>query len=404
MLCLPRRHEVNMVRHFDFVVVGRGMMGAAAARHLARIGASVALVGRGEPADWKRHDGVFSSHYDSGRITRTIDGDPDWALLAKRSIARYRELEAESGITFYGETGCLITGRADGDYITSVQAVARHHTLDAPLIDRAGLRARFPWFDLPDTSAGVFEAKGAGYVDPRKLVAAQIACFERAGGVAILDDVMAVSDTDGSASVALKTGGTVTAGRVLVATGGFSRAPGLLPRVPALVVKARTVVLAQLTPEQAQAFRDMPSWIDESADPSEHFYFLPPIVYPDGHAYLKIGGDPTDIEIDEEPAIRDWFRGEGTPGAIAHLQRLLARSVPGLKPVRLVSAPCITTFTVHGYPYAGFVGSERIALLTGGNGMAAKSSDEIGRVGADLVIRGRMDEPDFSTDFAVHFR
>ena len=62
-----------MVRHFDFVVVGRGMMGAAAARHLAKTGASVALVGRGEPADWKAHDGVFSSHYDSGRITRTID-------------------------------------------------------------------------------------------------------------------------------------------------------------------------------------------------------------------------------------------------------------------------------------------------------------------------------------------
>ncbi|MGQ3292875.1 MAG: FAD-dependent oxidoreductase, partial [Shinella sp.] len=61
-----------MDRHFDFVVVGRGMMGAAAARHLTKTGASVALVGRGEPADWKSHDGVFSSHYDSGRITRTI--------------------------------------------------------------------------------------------------------------------------------------------------------------------------------------------------------------------------------------------------------------------------------------------------------------------------------------------
>lgn len=393
-----------MVRHFDFVVVGRGMMGAAAARHLARTGASVALVGRGEPADWKSHDGVFASHYDSGRITRTIDGDPDWALLAKRSIARYRDLEAESGIAFYGETGCLITGRAGGDYITAVETVARHYELDAPLLDRAALRAQFPWFDLPETSAGLFEAKGAGYVDPRKLVAAQIACFEKAGGLSILDDAVSVTEDGGRASVALKTGEAVTGDRVLVATGGFSRAPGLLPKVPALVVKARTVVLAQLTPEQAEAYRDMPSWIDESADPSEHFYFLPPIVYPDGHAYLKIGGDPTDIEIENEPTIADWFRGEGTPGAISHLQRLLARSIPDLRPLRLVSAPCVTTFTTHGYPYAGFVESDRIALLTGGNGMAAKSSDEIGRIGADLVIRGRMDEPDFATDFAVHFR
>lgn len=393
-----------MVRHFDFVVVGRGMMGAAAARHLSRAGASVALVGRGEPADWKTHDGVFSSHYDSGRITRTIDQDSDWALLANRSIARYRDIEAESGIAFYGETGCLISGPDGSDFVKSVVDVAKRHALDAPLLDRAALRARFPWFDLPETSAGVFEVKGAGYVDPRKLVAAQVVCMEKAGGVSILDEAVSVTDAGDRASVALKSGDAVTGGRVLVATGGFSRAPGLLPKVPALVVKARTVVLAQLAPEQAEAYLDMPSWIDESADPSEHFYFLPPVVYPDGHSYLKIGGDPTEIEIGEEPAIRAWFKGEGDPQATIHLKRLLARSIPDLDPVRLVSVPCVTTYTTHGYPYAGFVEGGRIALLTGGNGAAAKSSDEIGRIGADLVIRGWLDEPDYATDFAVHFR
>ena len=390
-----------MDRHFDFVVVGRGMMGAAAARHLAKTGASVALVGRGEPADWQRHDGVFSSHYDSGRITRTIDGNADWALLARRSIARYREIEAESGIAFYGETGCLITGRAGGDYIASVDAVAKRYGLDAPVLDRAELQEKFPWFALPETSSGVFEAKGAGYVDPRKLVAAQVACMEKAGGVSILDDALSVKT---SGEVVLKSGGSVTGGRVLVATGGFSRAPGLLPKVPALVVKARTVVLAELSAEQVAAYRGMPSWIDESTDPSEHFYFLPPITYPDGKSYLKIGGDPTEIEIDDEQAVIDWFHGEGDPGAISHLKRLLARSVPDLDAVRLVSVPCVTTYTVHGYPYAGFVEGERVALLTGGNGAAAKSSDEIGRIGADLVIRGKLDEPDYTTDFAVHFR
>ena len=393
-----------MDRHFDFVVVGRGMMGAAAARHLAKTGASVALVGRGEPADWKTHDGVFSSHYDSGRITRTIDGDPDWALLANRSIARYRDIEAESGISFYGETGCLITAAAGGAFLSNVEAVAERYALDAPLLDRAALRARFPWFDLPETSAGVFEARNAGYVDPRKLVAAQVVCMEKAGGISILDDVVSVTDAGGRASVTLKSGDVVTGGRVLVATGGFSRVPGLLPTVPDLVVKARTVVLAQLTPAQAEAYRDMPSWIDESADPADHFYFLPPIVYPDGQTYLKIGGDPTEVEIEEEQAVRDWFRGEGRPEAIAHLKHLLARAIPDLDPVRLISIPCVTSYTPHGYPYAGFVESDRIALLTGGNGAAAKSSDEIGRIGADLVIRGRLDEPDYATDFAVHFR
>lgn len=393
-----------MARHFDFVVVGRGMMGAAAARHLARSGASVALVGPGEPRDWQSHDGVFSSHYDSGRITRTIDGDAVWALFANRSIARYREIEAESGIAFYGEVGCLISGPAGGGFVQSVEAMARRFALDAPVLDHAGIGERFPWFSLPETSAGVFEAKGAGYVDPRKLVAAQIACLEKAGGVSIIEEAVSVREEGAAGIVTLRSGETVGGGRVLVATGGFSRAPGLLPRVPDLVVKARTVVLARLTPDEAEAWRGMPSWIDESGDPSEHFYLLPPVLYPDGHHYLKIGGDPTEIEIDDEGAIRDWFRGAGSPEAIAHLTRLLKRSVPAVAAAAMTSVPCVTTYTRHGYPYAGFVSGERVALLAGGNGTAAKSSDEIGRIGADLLTYGRLDEPDYSTDFSVRFR
>ena len=391
-----------MARGFDFVVVGRGMMGAAAARHLSRAGASVALVGPGEPRDWERHDGVFSSHYDSGRITRTIDGDPDWALLASRSIARYREIEAESGIGFYREVGCLISGPAGGGFVSAVERVARRFDLDAPLLDRAALTERFPAFALPDTSVGVFEAKGAGVIDPRRMAAAQVACMERAGGVSILEEAVSVREGGRGAVVTLRSGETVEGGRALVAAGGFSCATGLLPRTPDLVVKARTVVFAALTPDEAEDWAAMPSWIDESGDPSEHFYLLPPVLYPDGRHYIKIGGDPTDIEIDDEAAIRHWFRCAGNPRAVEHLTRLLHRAIPALATARITSAPCVTTFTAHGYPYAGFVAGEAIALLAGGNGAAAKSSDEIGRIGAGLLLRGRLDAPGYGTDFAVH--
>jgi sarcosine oxidase len=48
-----------MSESFDFIVVGKGMMGAAAARHLALSGAKVALIGPDEPTDWANHTGVF---------------------------------------------------------------------------------------------------------------------------------------------------------------------------------------------------------------------------------------------------------------------------------------------------------------------------------------------------------
>ncbi|RYE68925.1 MAG: FAD-dependent oxidoreductase, partial [Rhizobiaceae bacterium] len=99
-----------MAARFKYIIIGSGMMGAAAARHLSKWTDGVALIGPGEPDDYQRHDGVFASHYDEARITRTIDQDPVWARLANRSIERYGEISSESGIDFYSEVGCLMVG------------------------------------------------------------------------------------------------------------------------------------------------------------------------------------------------------------------------------------------------------------------------------------------------------
>jgi glycine/D-amino acid oxidase-like deaminating enzyme len=76
---LPTIPTRTMDTIYDVIVVGNGMFGAAATRHLSARGSRVVAVGPDEPADWKTHDGVFSSHYDQGRITRVIDADPIWA-------------------------------------------------------------------------------------------------------------------------------------------------------------------------------------------------------------------------------------------------------------------------------------------------------------------------------------
>lgn len=54
---------------------------------------------------------------------------------------------------------------------------------------------------------------------------------------------------------------------------------------------------------------------------------------------------------------------------------------------------CIVTYTATNYPYIAAVDGKREAdaqvfVCTGGCGAAAKSSDEIGRMGALLVSRG----------------
>lgn len=60
---------------FEFAVIGNGILGAPAARHLAQSGKGTLLIGSEEPLNYLSHRGVYSSHYDEGRISRGIDPD-----------------------------------------------------------------------------------------------------------------------------------------------------------------------------------------------------------------------------------------------------------------------------------------------------------------------------------------
>ena len=111
---------------FDFVIVGKGMIGAAAARYVSQVSDNIALIGPDEPDDWTTHDGVFASHYDQGRITRELDSTFEWALWAQRSIAEYRAIEKQSGIDFYHPCGGIQVGLTDGTYLPRTEEIALH--------------------------------------------------------------------------------------------------------------------------------------------------------------------------------------------------------------------------------------------------------------------------------------
>ncbi len=381
-----------MVEHFKTIVVGRGMMGAAAARYLALGGDGVAVIGPDEPKDWSRHDGVFASHYDEARITRTIDSDPVWARMANRSIARYGTIANESGIEFYHEVGCLIVGPQRGGhdpYIAKVAAAADVLGVATDLLSAADLKQRFAYFEFGGACEGVHEPRNAGYVNPRRLVEAQSMLAEKAGAWVIRQMVVSVREEAGSCVVTTDDGSVCTAERVLVAAGGFSINQNLLPRPLDLKVYGRTVAFFEIADADLPTYAGMPSLIHQPDDPIDHIYLLPPVRYPDGKTYLKIGGDPDDLPLVTEPEIRAWFRRGGRISTRDHLQRIIGQIVPSLAQAPISMAACVTSFTPANYPAIGYA-SERIAVLSGGCGAAAKSSDEIGRLGAELMLNGRI--------------
>ncbi|WP_213287416.1 FAD-dependent oxidoreductase [Bradyrhizobium sp. sGM-13] len=168
-------------------VIGRGLIGSAAARHLCKMGHDVALIGPNEPADFSSHSGVFGSHYDEGRITRSFDPGAFWRQVNRAAISRYGEISAESGVEFYREVGVLHVGSGESSDVASVGKICTEAGILCESYRDTGLAERFPFLRSTAGMQGYFEPRNAGYISPRRLVRAQTIGAERAG-VQIIDE------------------------------------------------------------------------------------------------------------------------------------------------------------------------------------------------------------------------
>lgn len=394
-----------MAVDFRFIVIGRGMMGAAAARHLSSMADDIALIGPREPEERKAHHGVFASHYDEARITRTFDGNLAWGTFAARALSHYREIEAKSGISFFSEVGCLFAGpplKDEQDFLLRALTVSGTLGSDIEIVAPADLGRRFPYLSVGPDFSGYFERRRAGHINPRALVRAQAKLAEQ-GGVSLIEATV-TSVRDAGSHVEVTAGDrNYSAERVLVAAGAFSNFHALLPRPVDLRVMARTVVFYEIGEREMTVFGDMPSTIVLGDREEDHIYILPPVRYPDGKTYLKLGGDTEALSFSRLEDAGAWFRSDGSAAERDHLSRIALQLMPELAGCPVTSAPCAANFTPTGYPYVGFTQSPRIAVLTGGNFVAAKSSDELGRLGAVLLNEGRLGDEDFGRELTPVF-
>jgi len=393
---LAYRVPVTTNHIYEFAVIGGGLFGAAAARHLAKAGHDVALLAPPEPEDRPSHRGVFASHYDEARITRTLDVDPLWSELARASIGRYAEIEAESGIAFHTSNAYLGVGAPGSDFLKASTAVgdaagSTFEHLSAPDFTRRLAFLKFhPGFE------GFIENGPAGHINPRALVRAQRAAAEAAGATLLPRIAVQVTDAIDAVDMMMDDGQRTLARRALVTAGAFANE--LLIRPLDLQVQGRTMVFARLNGRQQVELAGMPSIIHSPPEGSAS-YLLPPIRYPDGQTYVKIGMDDWDNPLNTNEAISAWFRSEqGDPLEALAADDALRAMIPSLQNAPRHTSNCVYTVTATKHPYVGMV-SERLAVAVGGNGKGAKSSDEIGRLGAAVLQGETIDErlmPQFS--------
>lgn len=366
-------------------VIGRGLIGSAAARHLALSGNDVMLIGPPEPENKSTHTGVFGSHYDEGRITRRLATDTFWAQVCAASIERYATITAQSGIAFFSPVGAMMVGPTNSAFVQDARSVRDQLQIPARELDTAALAADLPFFRFPSGTTGFYEPDGAGHISPRRLVAAQTAAAVQHGARLVPEAVTDVHESNAGVTIDCSTA-RYAADVALICTGAMT--DHLAPRPLNQKVYARTVALFEVSKAEADRLAKMPSVVLRLPDaPTEEPYLLPPIRYPDGATYLKLGGDPRDVQLHTSAEIAEWFRSGGEASVRDHLTARIATIMPDLKVRRVQMDACVTTFTPSGRPVIDWLGP-RIATASGGNGAGAKCSDELGRLAAELVTGG----------------
>jgi len=361
-------------------VIGRGLIGSAAARHLANAGHQVTLIGPSEPADKASHTGVFGSHYDEGRITRVLDQTVFWSDITRTSIARYAEIKAQSGIAFFTESGAMMLGPEGSTFVQNVNHVQKTGDIACDHYTGTALEQAFPFFQFEKDAQAFYEPTDAGYINPRDLVRAQSVAAQRAGAIWVDATALAIAE-DRRGAVITTDKGDVEADQVLVAAGGFTNM--VLPQPLPVQSYARTVTFFEIDPEEAARLSDMPSLVMRFADGRDP-YLLPPIRYPNGKTYLKLGYELADVPLDNVAELKAWFKGTGTAKVGEHQKAILKELMPDLRIEATHTEACMTTFTADELPLIARQ-SDRIAVAFAGCGRGAKCSDELGRMGAALI-------------------
>ncbi|NND71687.1 MAG: FAD-binding oxidoreductase [Rhodothermales bacterium] len=370
----------------DVTVIGSGLIGSAATRHLAENGHSVTLIG----AIQDNRDRVHASHYDEARITRFIGPDIVWSDLAATSISRYAAIEERSGTKFHtacGHLRCDLPDHHPESTLPAVRAVRKQLKNDGRELSREDIEARFPFLSFQQGAVFHWDSEPAGIINPRRLIEAQIQLARRSGANVVQGVCTHVLRHDNMYTVRDSSGNKYLSGNVLVCAGAYTNRFSLVPEPLNLEVRPETVVLKEISQELLKRMATMPGiiWNFDHVPGVSSVYVLPPVRYPDERIYVKMGADfDKDVQINTLSEMHAYMISGGSIRTKELLAPILRELVPELAVSPTTSKPCLLTYTPTGYPMIDEL-EDGWYVATGGCGKSAKSSDQIGKLAADLI-------------------
>ena len=402
-----------MRSHADVVIIGGGIVGAAAAWYLARRGLAVTLLEKGEIA------GEQSSR--NWGFVRQQGRDPREVPLMIESLRIWRTLEAELGADLEWRTGGNLGLARDQREMTEYERwleIAREHGLPTRLLTREQVQTLIP--GITGNWIGGMYTDNDGQAEPA-LVAPALAAAAARGGAEVLTGhaALAIETAAGAVAGVLTEFGRIVTPSVVLAAGAWSsrllRKLGLeLPQLLVRATVARTTPVRELTacgvwgPDVSfRQRRDLTLNIAGAGDVGHHLVpdsfrharaFLPGYRMNRGQFSLSLG----------MPMLRglaDWLAGE-PPGVF--LEHRVLDPSPDPRRVRAALAGFERTFPEFGAltvtrAWAGFIdatpdavpvidapGEPRgLVIATGFSGHGFGMGPIAGRLCAELVADGR---------------
>ena len=216
-------------RHADVLVIGGGLAGLCTAYFLAKDGADVLLAERDEAGMAASTANAGSLHvqllsYDFDDDTPDDGGPAAHTLpLAPRSIALWKQIAAEAGETLgiRTEGGLMLADSAAGmDWLRRKSAMERRWGIESHVLGANELRELAP--ALADTMMGADFVPAEGYGDPLRGTMAVLKLAQRHGARVLRGAEVQGIARDGAAWRVTTSKGSITAGRVVNATGPWA--------------------------------------------------------------------------------------------------------------------------------------------------------------------------------------
>lgn len=161
------------------------------------------------------------------------------------------------GIKFFNEVGSLIAGNSR--YLGNMNTLMMDPNRSGKVsrMSRTELRHNFPYFNFHGDDGGLYEARGTGYINPRKLVQAEQVIASNNGCDVLRDIVSSVTRTGSGLLKLVTDGGSVYLTKKVLLTTGVS----ILSRdiifgaMPDFGCAPETVALGQISDVDAEKLK-----------------------------------------------------------------------------------------------------------------------------------------------------